>query len=559
MEESIASHVTCCLDLFSNAVDVSEASSPGPEASFNRSIRDEQTRFKVWSGNIGAHRTGMSSLDHRLRDSSNIRNQVVNLLLDLNGLLEDAIAILTGEEPSWDQISNDGGVSLDQDDDDSDSPDTELEQISIDVADVVNCLLRLSVAIRNPAPHDRFVESHSTDTSHYERFDIEHVYSKFKSIDPGLAQRLGKAISRRRQFFKYREAHRMKLSHGLDYQYLGDAETIASSLPEHLKDKVRTGQISRLPIIEDNYSDAGVSQTSYATSAADTEQRRVPPLPTEASKGPFECPFCFTIIAATDRITWKKHVYGDLRPYVCLYKNCMTPEKEFSRRHQWMDHVKQNHWKSHAGAGTPQELAAMISLSEQPLDIRSGISCPICGVNLNSARRYQSHVGRHQEQLALFALPTLESNEQADTEDEGQSDVTSIGAKSDHSETRRNEDAPMKEPPLTSSPREIPDHSEVPNYGKQNEYFVPRDGIDREVITADICLHLRNDAVVRPGHYESNTAIRRRISRVRYTARPKDNKMILFHVRMCLRETSTDDRASNSQKRSGLRMSILPR
>lgn len=36
---------------------------------------------------------------------------------------------------------------------------------------------------------------------------------------------------------------------------------------------------------------------------------------------------------------------------------------------------------------------------------------------------------------------------------------------------------------------------------RQNEYFVPRDGIDREVITADICRYLGNDALVRPGIY----------------------------------------------------------
>lgn len=37
---------------------------------------------------------------------------------------------------------------------------------------------------------------------------------------------------------------------------------------------------------------------------------------------------------------------------------------------------------------------------------------------------------------------------------------------------------------------------------RQNEYFVSRDGIDREVISADICRYLGNDALVRPGHYE---------------------------------------------------------
>ncbi|KAJ5495369.1 hypothetical protein N7539_000485 [Penicillium diatomitis] len=37
--------------------------------------------------------------------------------------------------------------------------------------------------------------------------------------------------------------------------------------------------------------------------------------------------------------------------------------------------------------------------------------------------------------------------------------------------------------------------------GRQNEYFVPGDGINREVIQADICRYLGNDALVRPGNH----------------------------------------------------------
>lgn len=40
---------------------------------------------------------------------------------------------------------------------------------------------------------------------------------------------------------------------------------------------------------------------------------------------------------------------------------------------------------------------------------------------------------------------------------------------------------------------------------RTNEYFVPKEGIDREVITADICRYLGNDALVRPGNYENPT------------------------------------------------------
>ncbi|KXH53204.1 transcription factor RfeG [Colletotrichum salicis] len=48
-----------------------------------------------------------------------------------------------------------------------------------------------------------------------------------------------------------------------------------------------------------------------------------------------------------------------------------------------------------------------------------------------------------------------------------------------------------------------PSASSAAQSGRSNEYFVPRDGIDREVITADICRYLGNDALVRPGHYEN--------------------------------------------------------
>lgn len=52
------------------------------------------------------------------------------------------------------------------------------------------------------------------------------------------------------------------------------------------------------------------------------------------------------------------------------------------------------------------------------------------------------------------------------------------------------------------SSRRGPSGAAPPTQGRQNEYFVPRDGIDREVITADICRYLGNDALVRPGTYE---------------------------------------------------------
>lgn len=38
---------------------------------------------------------------------------------------------------------------------------------------------------------------------------------------------------------------------------------------------------------------------------------------------------------------------------------------------------------------------------------------------------------------------------------------------------------------------------------RRNQYFVPGDGISREVIQADICKYLDNDATVRPQNYQA--------------------------------------------------------
>lgn len=46
----------------------------------------------------------------------------------------------------------------------------------------------------------------------------------------------------------------------------------------------------------------------------------------------------------------------------------------------------------------------------------------------------------------------------------------------------------------------------LPPSNRKNEYFVPRDGIDKDVITADITRYLGNDALVRPGNYENPAA-----------------------------------------------------
>lgn len=92
---TIADHVWTCLKEFNSLCSspttwTASALDEGAQSDISLlKLQNELSRFKVWSGNISAHKKGRSSLDHRLRDASNIRNQVVELLEDLAESLKD--------------------------------------------------------------------------------------------------------------------------------------------------------------------------------------------------------------------------------------------------------------------------------------------------------------------------------------------------------------------------------------------------------------------------------------------------------------------------------------
>jgi hypothetical protein len=80
--------------------------------------------------------------------------------------------------------------------------------------------------------------------------------------------------------------------------------------------------------------------------------------------------------------TYRRHVYSDLQPYVCIIEHCKTPNRLFNHRREWEDHILQE-------SGT---------LSGRDM-------CPLCHVILPSAKKWRNHVGREMQQLALFAIP----------------------------------------------------------------------------------------------------------------------------------------------------------
>lgn len=183
----------------------------------------------------------------------------------------------------------------------------ELGTVLKSIGHEISCLLRLSVAIRNPAAHDQFKSRAGVEiVKHFKHWDMQHIKAKFPDVESDILERLARATSRRRQYFKYREEHTARLSEGLD----GDAAvtltspaeratTLASSLPDHLRDLEGVSE----PQIVDHISEA--SGTSYATSISAVHRLQVPPIPKEHGDGPIKCPFCHMFALIHNRNDWK--------------------------------------------------------------------------------------------------------------------------------------------------------------------------------------------------------------------------------------------------------------
>ncbi|TGJ81112.1 hypothetical protein E0Z10_g7669 [Xylaria hypoxylon] len=205
------------------------------------------TRFKLWAGSIGAHRqSGHRSLDYLLRDASFIREYVIKLLEQLGGAIEDASSISSHHVAPVHEVHDSlepGLIEYLVDDDESFQLDLDLALAN--VSHVVGCLLRLSVTIRNPAPHDQFMSRAREETmvALIEPYDIRHVLEKFPRIESELVERLGRAVTNRRHFFKYREDEHTRTASGIDHddglEEGGDQTTVLSSVPGNLKDAVK--------------------------------------------------------------------------------------------------------------------------------------------------------------------------------------------------------------------------------------------------------------------------------------------------------------------------------
>ncbi|KXH35493.1 hypothetical protein CSAL01_01574 [Colletotrichum salicis] len=177
----------------------------------------------------------------------------------------------------------------------------------------------------------------------------------------------------------------------------------------------------------------------------------------------------------------------------------------------------ESHVVEHHSDEIPVEhVEMMIEASSEAWGEAKVIQCPLCSKNLSSLKGYEHHVGKHQEQLALSALPIVselyEKQEQdskalegkrlanipdteIELENEGESQVKDKKLTEVHEESQEVE--------TKEQPRDQPTPSLI-SLSRENEFFMPKADIHPDIITAAIHRFLGKDASVRPVYYEDN-------------------------------------------------------
>ena len=216
-------------------------------------------------------------------------------------------------------------------------PVSELSQLLLAIMEAIASLYKLSIAARNPTPQDRYAKAASLapfDAS----FDVGHVYEKFPHLrsKAWLMERLGKAITKRRELLRYRSEYREKIGSNIrpsidlseGHELADDPRKVASndaqintgaSVAALEADSGSYSQLASTKVTtyaddsnDENFdmrSTASRSESSYVTSILEDNLhsvRQVPEPPNESANGkPFECPYCFKILTVKNINLWK--------------------------------------------------------------------------------------------------------------------------------------------------------------------------------------------------------------------------------------------------------------
>ncbi|UPL00083.1 hypothetical protein LCI18_011017 [Fusarium solani-melongenae] len=201
---------------------------------------------------------------------------------------------------------------------------------------------------------------------------------------------------------------------------------------------------------------------------------RVPPLPEGAKSGvPFECLACGRNVSIKNNSAWKKHLWRDLRPWICHDSACDFGNEPFTSREDWIEHLEFDHnfqlaWGS--------------------------FECPLCHEETGEGKTaIIHHLASHMEEISLAALPSGydSDNDLEGSEDEAKNEDTDEDKNGDDdgddddciSEGEVSDDFVVLEPPLADGSSA---HDPI---DQQNAHWHPTDPASGNAREHDLYTH----------------------------------------------------------------------
>lgn len=197
---------------------------------------------------------------------------------------------------------------------------SEIVELYLSIQEAVTSLLQLSSIIRKKPQVDEYIKAESKFPDMDPWIDINHVsdrYPKSKDGNLWLKNRLGTAITRRRQYLLYRKEHQEIMeagsakSIGMDGKTIksrGDATTYFSM--DQAREIFEASENKPVITIENEDLRTVYADSTFGKDGA-SDLLRTPLLPknTDGRRVEygehFECPYCRRIIVVSDKQHWK--------------------------------------------------------------------------------------------------------------------------------------------------------------------------------------------------------------------------------------------------------------
>jgi hypothetical protein len=118
-------------------------------------------------------------------------------------------------DDNGDDLSQPASDTADDEPENEREDPSEAQEIFERIKDTIASLFRLAILIRKATPRDRYAKAVGDPNPFIEDFDVSHVGHKFEKLNTEasrwLKERLGKAITLRREYLRYAREHRARL------------------------------------------------------------------------------------------------------------------------------------------------------------------------------------------------------------------------------------------------------------------------------------------------------------------------------------------------------------